>query len=322
MRCIGMIVVWAACLGAQEGRLEMGGAACAQLYRTVAAQAAKQGVADAERVVLAAAAKGPGLSCAGAVLTNLASVAAVAGRLDDAASLAERAIQWLEQEYSRDDPVLLRPLHLMAIARFEHGETARAREVFERMQSIRVERPEDRALVHDTGAWLLENQGRYREAESEYVATLDELGEAALGNTMDAGVVLNAMAGVYIKEQRLGDAKWALDRALAIANSATDAVPVDRMKVLQLRGVLQARRREWVCAEQDLREALAIADGEPRLDENVLASLLTAYARVLRKNHHSREARSIERRIAGLDANARKNAIVDVSELERNAARY
>jgi tetratricopeptide (TPR) repeat protein len=318
MRCIGVILIWACCVFAEQGQHVPGGAACSQLFRTVMAQAANRGFAEAGMALLADSANGndgPGLSCKGLILTGLASRAAVSDRLADAATLAERALRLLEHEYPPDDPVLLRPLHVLAASRFGNGETARAREVFQRMQSIRIERPEDRVLVKVVGAWLLENEGRYREAESEYGGALYELERAGLGNTMDAGAVFNALGSLYIKEHRLDDAKRAIDRAVAISISAADAVPVDRMKALQTRGLLHARQREWAQAERDMRDALSIADGEPRTDPVVLASLLIDYAQVLRRNHHSREARSIEVRAARLHGNFAANAVVDVTEL-------
>jgi tetratricopeptide (TPR) repeat protein len=317
MRCIGMILIGACCVCAQEGRHVPGGAACLQRYRTVMAQAANRGFAEAATELLAAANGNDRteLSCTGLVLTDMASRAAVSGWLADAATLAERALRLLEHEYPPDDPVLLRPLHVLAASRFGNGETARAREAFQRMQLIRIERPEDRVLVHDVGAWLLENEGRYREAESEYAGALYELERAGLGNTMDAGAIFNALGSLFIKEHRLDDASRALDRAVAISTSATDAVPVDRMKTLHIRGVLHTRQREWAQAERDMRDALSIADGEPRPDPVALASLLIDYAQVLRRNHHSREARSIEVRAAGLHGSFATNAVVDVTEL-------
>jgi tetratricopeptide (TPR) repeat protein len=286
----------------------------------ISTQAANEGAAEAERVVLAAAAKGPGPSCAGQVLTDLASIALASGRLDDAASLAERAIRVLQQEHLPNDPILLRPLNFIAYIRLEHGETAKAREIFHRMQSIRSERVEDQMLVHAMAASLAGIEGRYREAESEYIAGLTALEGAGLGNAIDAGDIFTALGGLYIKEHRLDDARLALDRAFAISNSAAEAGRLDRMKVLLVRGVLLARRRAWAQAERDLHDALAIADDEPRLDPDILWSLLVNYAQVLRKNHHSGEARSIEMRAVALHRQAQANATVDVTELAGKAA--
>jgi tetratricopeptide (TPR) repeat protein len=280
---------------------------------------ANEGAAEAERKVLTAAANAPGPSCVGLILSDLASIAVISGRLDDAANLAEHAIQQLQQEHPADDPILLRPLHFIAYVRFEHGETAKAREIFRRMQSIRSERPEDQMLVHHLAATLLEIEGRYREAESEYVAALASLERVGLGGSMDAGGIFIALGGLYIKEHRLDDARRSLDRAFSISNSAAAVGRLDRMKVRLVRGVLLARRREWAQAELDLREALAIADGEPRLDPDILWSLLVNYAQVLRKNHHSGEAHSIEMRAVALHRQAQANATVDVTELAGKA---
>jgi hypothetical protein len=70
-----------------------------------------------------------------------------------------------------------------------------------------------------------------------------------------------------------------------------------------------------------MHEALSIADGEPLgIDPVLLSTLLTDYGHVLRKSHHAREARPIEARAAGLQANAPRTLVVDVTELGMKAA--
>jgi len=313
MKYIAILVIEGISIGAQENPPESPAAACAKLSQAVLGQSANRGAAEAETNVLALT-NGLGKSCAGQVLTDLASMAAVSGRLDDVASLAERAIQLFQQEHPPDDPILVRPLYYIASVRFEHGETAKARKILQRMQSIRSERVADQILVHQLAASLLENAGRYREAESEYSAGLTVLEGAGLGGAMNAASIWIARSGLYVKERRLDDATRALDRAFEITNSAADAGPLDRIKVLIVRGALLARRREWAQAERPLHDALAIADGEPRLDPAILESVLVRYAQVLRKIHHSGEARSAELRAAALHRQNAANAMVDVTE--------
>lgn len=318
MKYVATILVGMCCAGAQLDPQALPAAACAKLDPAFSARLANLGPAEAEKEILAFA-NGAGSSCAGQLLTDLATVAAVSGRLDDAVSLSERAIQMFQREHSPDDPIFVRPLFFIAHARFEHGETSKGRKILERMQSIRSENVHDRIRVHDLAASLLVSQGRNREAESEYVAGLTDLEGAGLGDTRDAGSLWIALNGLYIKEHRLDDATRALDRASAISNSAADATPLDRIGVLLARGALLASRREWAQAEQDLRNALAIADGAPRLDPDILLAVLTNYAQALRKNHHASEARSIEVRAAGLHRQAQVGAIVDVTELAGRA---
>src|SRR5215472_1987549 len=83
----------------------------------------------------------------------------VSGRYADAERLAERAVLILEKAYSPNDLVLLRPLQTLVASRFEQGKTAKARESFKRIQAIRIQRPEDGALVHGIAAALLQADG-------------------------------------------------------------------------------------------------------------------------------------------------------------------
>jgi hypothetical protein len=111
------------------------------------------------------------------------------------------------------------------------------------------------------------------------------------------------------------EAGEALDEALAIFERAPDAVSWDRIKVLKMRGALRARQHQWKEAEEDMANALSVADRELRVEPTVLRSLLIDYAVVLRKNHRRREAQSIETRIAALQPDGLTDKVVDVSEM-------
>src|SRR5262249_12125268 len=118
-----------------------------------------------------------------------------------------------------------------------------------------------------------------------------------------------------LKEQRLDEARRTLDRALVIHNRAKDALPIDRITFLHLRGALHARLGERQQAEQDLRDALSIADRQPYVDADILRSIFDSYSIILRTNHHRREARSIEARKAALPTNRTAAAVVDSTHL-------
>lgn len=293
-------------------------AACMELNQTVLTQAAGGRLEKAETALsaaLAGDAHSPEHSCAGLILSNLAASMAVSGRLAEAERFSERSVTILSQSVPPDDPVLLCPLQILAAARFEQGKTGMAREAFKRMQSIRIERPADRALVHSMAAALLHADGRFPEAESENLAAIRALEQAGRGATADAGAVLNALGSLYIEEQRLDEARRMLDRAFTIFTNDEGAVPMDRIKLLNVRGVLHTRLGEWRQAEQDLSEAVSMADRESRVDPVALASLLADYAYVLRRNHRGREARAIEVRAAALRDKGTADSVVDVTEL-------
>jgi tetratricopeptide (TPR) repeat protein len=293
-------------------------AACVELNQTAAAQITNGQFALAESLLSTALSSGldrSGDSCAGVVLNNMAALLSIQGRIAEAERFAERSVHILEARYPPDALVLLRPLSVLASVRFEQGKLGGAREAFKRMQIIRTETPADRALVHATAAVLLDAEGRLADAEAEYLATFHAWEEAGKAETAEAGAIFNSLGALYVKENRLDEARRALDRALMIFNRAKDAVPTDRIKAHHVRGVLSARQGAWQEAEQELSEALAMADREPWVEPAALRSLLISYGYVLRRNHHRREARAVEARAAGMQRGSTRSEIVDVTEL-------
>jgi hypothetical protein len=85
----------------------------------------------------------------------------VSGRMEEAEAMAERSVHTLELSLPPYDPGLLRPLQILAAARFER-ETGKAREAFRKMQAIRTTRTEDRWLVHAMAGPLLEAKANCR----------------------------------------------------------------------------------------------------------------------------------------------------------------
>jgi len=291
---------------------------CIELNQIAMTQIASGKLKEAELALTAFLTSGADQAqgaCAGIVLNNMAAFLSVSGRSEDGARLAAQSVQTLEKVYSPNDPALLRPLQVLAASSFELGMMGKAREAFKRMQSIRLQRPEDRALLYGMGAVLSEVEGRLPAAEADYLAALQAWQEAGRGETAEAAAILSGLGSLYIKEQRLSDARQALDRALAILSSAKDAVSMDRMKLLHVRGVLQARQDDWQGAEQYLHDALTMADRELSVNPFALRALLNNYATVLRRNNHKREARSIEARAAKIQIDYKTASIVDITDL-------
>ena len=292
------------------------GAACVDLNQTAMNYLAIGRLKDAESTlsaVLADRANGSDQSCAWLTLHNMAIVMALSGRLAEAEVFEKRSINILEKAYLPDDPILFRPLQSLAQIQYEQQEIAKARETFQRLQSIPTERPSDRAVVHGLAAALLYNEGRYHEAEAEYRRALGAWEES--GATTDVAPVLDGLAAVYVADRRYREAGQALDRAIAILTSAKDAVATDWIKLFSSRAELYVRQGKWREAEADLAAAVSAADRDTRLDPALLKSLLVNYAHVLRKNHRGREARTIEARAAALHTGESSNGIVDISEL-------
>jgi tetratricopeptide (TPR) repeat protein len=311
------LTVWVPQVHCQENTAAVSGA-CVDLNRTVVALAANGRLQEARRVLSAASSAGAQDSedsCTGLVLSNMAVVVAMSLRFAEAKVLADLALKALEKSFPPDDPVLLRPLQVLAASQFERGQIARAREAFRRMRSIRTQRPEDRALVHGMAAVLSQAEGRLDEAEVEYLGALSAWSEAGRGETVDSATILSALGSVYIEEQRFVEAARALDRAQLVLNAAKDALPLDRIELLRVRSALHAGQHKWPEAEQDLQDAIVMADRDSRIDPVFLGGLLGSYARVLRKSHHGREADSVEARAAALHGSRVTDRVVDVTEL-------
>jgi tetratricopeptide (TPR) repeat protein len=183
------------------------------------------------------------------------------------------------------------------------------------MQAIPTERLDYQALVHGLAGALLQAEGRRKEAELEYLASLSAWAGARHGNSADSATVFSQLGSLYIEEHRFAEAERLLDRALAIFTASKDTVAMDRIKLLKLRAALHARQGQWREAEQDLRLGVLMMDREPQVDAVAVAALLANYAVALRKTHRQREARSIEARAAALRAHTVRNALVDVTEL-------
>jgi tetratricopeptide (TPR) repeat protein len=291
--------------------------ACEKLNGDALRAVAQGQSAEAERILAAAFASADRTNpvCAGVTMSNIAALLEGSGRLSQAGGMALRAVHALEDSLPPGDPALLRPLRILGAAQFQQGKLAKAREALKRLQSIQITRPEQRALVSSFAAALLETERKWPEAESEYNTAILALDAAGSGHTADAGALLTGLGGIYIQERRFDQALETLNAALAICERAPDADPWDRVKILHLRGVLNANKGEWKEAEQDFACALSISDHESRVEPTALSPLLTDYAAVLRRNHRQREARAVETRLAALEVAQADRHIVDVTEL-------
>lgn len=296
---------------------------CVRKYQTAHAQAVAGRVFEAEAALSAGLRAGLAQegACAGFILADVAALMNITGRYSEAERYGMRAIGILSRAYAADDPVLLPSLRILTAVRIEQGEFARARESFAQMRAIRLNNPKDRASVHGLAATLARLEGKPAEAEYEYLAALRDRDAAGIAGTADTAATLGALGSLYLDEARYDQARHVLDRAQAIIAAAPDASTWDRIKLLSLHGVLRARLRDWEGAERELGDAITLADGAPSpVDPPALRPILANYAQVLRRNHHSRAARTVERRIAALDPD-RTTQIVDVSDLIPRSSR-
>lgn len=260
---------------------------------------------------------GSGLSpeCTGVVLGRIAAWLSISGRLNEAEILARRSVRDLEMSVPPSSRALFGPLQVLAEAQFQHGSIAKARATVQKMAAVSPKRPEERALIDSLTAALLKNAGRLKEAEATYLQILAAQ-EEGTAPAVEIAATLTFLGSLYLEEKRFADSERALNRAWATFGTAKEAGPLGRIKLLNVRGLLQSRMGNWRAAELEMELALSIANREPGFDPVYLVPLWTNYAAVLRKTRKGRDARVIEARIAA-GGYGITNSLVDVSELHK-----
>jgi len=295
------------------GQTPIGQPDCAKIKEFVIARAAANRLDEAEAAISAAVLDAKYI-CAGVAFDNVATLLSFYGRIRDSEAFAAHSVDLLRKNVAPDNPILLRPLHVLAIARIEQGELRKAEQAFEQILQVRAEGPEQRGQVHLTGGLLWQTQAKWKEAESEYLLTYYEWKQLGKADA-DVATVLSYLGALYIIEKRFKEASQVLDRALAIIAAAENALPLDRVKLLNIRAAAHANQGEWPDALKKLRLAIAIAENAGISESVELRPVLNNYAIALRKNHHRKEARAIESRLSALPRDPTANAVIDVREL-------
>lgn len=289
---------------------------CIAVNQTAISQLTSGRITESEDTLFSALGSGafrPDDACTGVILNNIAAALNRSGRPVEAEAYALRSTHILEAIFGPSSPAILRPLHILALAHLQQGKAARAKEVFERMRSIHLERPNDRAVVHGMAALILHSERKLEDAESECLRTIEAWEEA--GDRVEVGAAFGELGSLYTDEHRFEDARSALDRALGLLLLAKDATPGDRAQVLNARAVMHARQNQWREAEQDLREAVSMVETQPQLGPMIKSRLLVNYAFALRRNHHRPEASAVEARAAAFRDYFPGEAVVDFTEL-------
>ena len=254
-------------------------------------------------------------SCLALTLHNMANVLALTGRLAEAELLAERSLRLDSLENS----MRFRPLHLLWSVQFQRGERGKARLTFQKMQALRLHNPQDRSMFHGAAATQMQADGRYEEAEREYLKALAAAEEAGRLQTGDFAILLSGLGTLQLFQGQYSKAAMTLDRALSVANSPKDAVATDLIKILSVRGAIRARQANWQAAAEDFSCAVSIADRQAHIDPAELKLLLGNFGFVLGKAHRGKEAGSIKARAAAIPDVPLTNAMVDLSELSKKA---
>src|SRR5450432_2474581 len=128
---------------------------CVDVNQAIVDKVAIGQLAEAEAVAslaLTSMEHGRAPSCLWLVLHNMAHVKALSGRLAEAEVIEEQSLKILDKTYSLDDRVRLRPLHLLWSVQLQQEKLGRARQTFRAMQSLRLERPQDQAMLYNASA--------------------------------------------------------------------------------------------------------------------------------------------------------------------------
>ena len=157
----------------------------------------------------------------------MANVLALTGRLAEAEALTERLVRLDSLENS----MRFRPLHLLWSVQFQRGERGKARQTFQKMHALPIHNPQDRSMFHGAAATQMQADGRYEEAEREYLKALAAAEEAGRGQTGDFAILLSGLRALQLFKGQYTKAGMTLDQALSVANSSKDAVATDRMLV-------------------------------------------------------------------------------------------
>jgi hypothetical protein len=219
------------------------GAACTRLNHDALARVAQGRSVEVEKLLLAALAGsgGPDRVCAGVVMNNIAALLMVSGRMEEAEAMAERSVCTLEDFLPAGDPGLLRPLQILAQPAFNEGRPERPGKPSGRCRPFGLPGPR-------IAGWYLPWQDRcwspkrkMPEAESEYFATFQALKELGRGETADAATLLESIGALYVRENRIREAREMLDQAFAVFGRAANTVPWDRGRLLHHAACCTAR---------------------------------------------------------------------------------
>jgi tetratricopeptide (TPR) repeat protein len=282
---------------------------CSELDRTVISEARSGSISRAVGLLaplLASGVEPAERSCAGQILAGIASILASEFRFAEAENLARRAVEIIESSAGTEHRVLTGALHSLAMALIQQRKLASARSVLRRMQALGSERPEYQALVHEISAYLFVASGKPYGAESEFAAALNAWETAGRGSGIEASDVCYSLSLLYIDTGQLDKAKTFVDRAIAIAAASPDALPADRMKLLNARAVVSTRRRERFAAEADVREALSISQSDVRIAPEIGFLVIDNYATMLRDAGRKADARALRKTWQSLVARSRQ----------------
>jgi hypothetical protein len=259
-------------------------------------------------------------ACEAVVLADLAWVTLLSGRRTESETFARRSLVILARIYSPDSPAHLHPLHSLGIAYLQQEKTSQARRVVDRMKSLSLNRADERSLVHSMATSVLVAEGKFKEAETECLDTLASYQDAGRMFTADFGSTQIVLAGIYLRLHRTVDAEHALLLGEQVLDSVADTTPLDRLGALHVRAMLSAAQSRWADSEQDILQALYIAEWDKSVPPVRVGILLDQYALLLRKMHRKQEARVIGARAAAFwRGHSELNQVVDVSSSIRPA---
>jgi tetratricopeptide (TPR) repeat protein len=253
-------------------------------------------------------------------LNNLAEIYRMEGRDWEARNLMETALGTLQQ-FHADAAGLPSVLNNLAIVRCRLGEVDQAEELLR--TALRSSHQNLDAASQEYGV-TLNNLGKVLETKNDFVAALP-LYEQAIGIFERVGAparkdLASALANtgvLYLRLDRIADARQAEQRALELLRPAGDAVL--RAQILRNLGNIMALTGSPVDSLPYFEQSLSIRDKTLGQDHPATARLLLDYASATLRAGNKSLSRKLRKRAAGLVARfnlqSRDHMTVSVSAL-------
>jgi TPR repeat protein/Flp pilus assembly protein TadD len=226
----------------------------------------------------------------------------VQGRYADAGVLFEEALAKLEATLGPDHTKLNNLLNNYAWNCMAAGEFARAEALFQRSLAIRLRKAEGRthfsvAATYSSMGVLYTRMGRYGEAESMLLRSLNMREELFGPEHGETAISIVNLGRLYGLQGKLGEAYGMLARALKINVGELGETHSDVALALHEQGVILQKQKKFAEAALALKKALVIRSKSlPRHPDTLETA--KALAMAYRGSGKAKEARKIELRFA------------------------
>jgi len=211
------------------------------------------------------------------ILTSLATLTRDRAEFKNSAAYAERALALRSELYGPESVQAANSLGALGYALLKAGEPARAEPLLERAVAIhqQVNETADEIAPFDQLASLYVQQGRFDEAETLYLQSVERSRRRFGEIHPETATRINNLAALYYRTGRLAESAAHYESALAIQRQLLDPLHPSLLTVMNNLGALHNRLGHHEQALDVLREALA--GRRQALGEDHLEVAVTSY---------------------------------------------